>query len=83
MVNDMVCYGCGDQSIRGWRRESTIFHNLVAVIKGHSAPVKCITTRIDDIMRSILMIYKGSLDREIQGWHVILHALNEKNGYVD
>ena len=68
MVDDMVCYGCGDQSIRGWRREAGILHSLVAVIEGHSAPVKCITACIDDFMKCFKM-YTGSLDGEIRVWH--------------
>ena len=68
-ISDMVCYGSADKSIRVWRREAGILHRCIAVVEGHTAPVKCITARIDDFMNCFMM-YTGSVDGEIRVWHV-------------
>lgn len=67
-VSDIVCYGSADKTIRVWRREAGALHSCLAVLEGHTAPVKCITACTDDFMKCFTM-YTGSLDGEIRVWH--------------
>lgn len=75
-VSDIVCYGSADKSIRVWRREAGTLHSCLAVLEGHTAPVKCITAHIDDFMQCLTM-HTGSLDGEIRVWHVLHNAVKE------
>lgn len=73
-VSDIVCYGSADMNIRVWRREAGSFHSCLAVLEGHTAPVKCITALIDELVNCV-MIYTGSLNGEIRAWRILHPAV--------
>jgi len=57
-------------------READSLHSCVAVLKGHSSPIKCIAACIDDLVNCVL-IYTGNLDGEIQVWSLLVNVVNE------
>jgi WD40 repeat protein len=64
---ELVCSGSSDRTVRIWRRELGDCQSYcLAVLKGHSSPVKSITACADEYMGYV--IYSGSLDGEIRTW---------------
>ncbi|KAK6136789.1 hypothetical protein DH2020_029459 [Rehmannia glutinosa] len=81
---NLVLSGSADNSICVWRRDFGGDHSCVAVLSGHSGPVKCLAVEKDaagggggeesgDDKRWI--VYSGSLDKSVKVWRVSERAL--------
>ncbi|PIN16772.1 WD40 repeat-containing protein [Handroanthus impetiginosus] len=69
----LVLSGSADKSICVWRRDGGGAHSCLAVLTGHTGPVKCLaaerdTAEDDDDKRWI--VYSGSLDKSVKVWRV-------------
>ncbi|KAI3513429.1 hypothetical protein L1887_20763 [Cichorium endivia] len=72
VVSDLVCSGSADETIRIWRGIDKLYICL-ALLEGHSGPVKCLTMERDQddpSHTSSYLIYSGGLDRDIKVWRV-------------
>lgn len=84
---DLVCSGSADYTVRVWKRSSGVdkSYACLAVLEGHSRPVKCLTVAVDNSSSSeksscvsstesssgtSYLIYSGSLDCEIKVWRI-------------
>lgn len=47
VVSDLLCSGSADKTVRIWRRNSDKIYSCLAVLEGHTGPVKCLTAAID------------------------------------
>ncbi|XP_073146682.1 protein JINGUBANG-like [Henckelia pumila] len=70
---NLVLSGSADKNICVWRREGGGVHSFVAVLSGHSGPVKCLAAEEDGDQRWI--VYSGSLDKSVKVWRVSERAL--------
>ncbi|XP_054807523.1 protein JINGUBANG [Prosopis cineraria] len=76
MVSDLVCSGSADKTIRIWRGVHDDC-SCLAVLEGHSGPIKCLTAasgRSNPSEESFL-VYSGSLDCDIKVWQIIVPVL--------
>ncbi|KAL3621198.1 hypothetical protein CASFOL_036110 [Castilleja foliolosa] len=70
----LVMSGSADGSICVWRRDGGGAHTCLALLTGHSGPVKCLAVEKDaaggdeDDRRWI--VYSGSLDKSVKVWRV-------------
>lgn len=64
--NALVASGAADKSVRVWRRGDDGAHCCVAVMAGHSGPVKSLWVASD--MASGVMVYSGSMDGDVRIW---------------
>ncbi|KAI3974224.1 hypothetical protein MKX01_033475 [Papaver californicum] len=78
IVSDMIFSGSADKTVRIWRKSiDNNGYSCLAVLHGHSRPVKCLTATVDygdssskaDNSSSYL-VYSGSLDFDIKVWHI-------------
>lgn len=69
-VDTMVISGSADTSIRVWRRstDGLAYHQCVAVLSGHIAPVKGVAAKVEDDHGCL--VYSGSLDGSVKLWWV-------------
>ncbi|KAH6770730.1 Transducin/WD40 repeat-like superfamily protein, partial [Perilla frutescens var. hirtella] len=65
VVGELLCSGSADRSVRVWRRGSGNSYSCLAVLEGHTNPVKCLTAAPGDSHNSYLL-YTGSLDFQIK-----------------
>ncbi|XP_076960517.1 protein JINGUBANG-like [Bidens hawaiensis] len=75
VVSDLLCSGSADETIRIWRGVEKCYFCL-AVLEGHTGPVKCLTSetdhsRLSDKSASYL-IYSGGLDSDIKVWQILI-----------
>lgn len=80
---NLVLSGSADKSICLWRRDGGGLHSCVAVLTGHSGPVKCLAVEKDiaeeeesDDKRWI--VYSGCLDKSVKVWRVSESGLSLK-----
>ncbi|KAK7307189.1 hypothetical protein VNO77_40019 [Canavalia gladiata] len=85
VMDDLVCSGSADNSVRIWRRgiEKSCY-SCLAVLQGHTRPVKSLamamamplhssnTSAPHDDTASSYLIYSASLDSEIKAWQLRL-----------
>ncbi|KAG7951715.1 hypothetical protein I3843_12G022400 [Carya illinoinensis] len=74
VVSDLVCSGSADRTVRIWRRLSRNY-NCLAVLDGHSGPVKCLTAAIDhhcNASEKAYLVYSGGLDCDIKVWQILV-----------
>ncbi|KAG0570871.1 hypothetical protein KC19_6G193600 [Ceratodon purpureus] len=64
--NGLVVSGSADKTIRVWRRGEDGAHSCVAVMAGHSGPVKSLWVLSDMAMGA--MVYSGSMDGDVRIW---------------
>ncbi|XP_058099901.1 protein JINGUBANG-like [Magnolia sinica] len=69
VIDQIVISGSADTSIRVWRRSSDrlAFHCCVAILTGHTAPVKGVVVRMEDYR---CVVYSGDLDGSAKQWLV-------------
>jgi len=71
----VVC-GSADRTISVWRREEGADHARLAVLTGHTGPVKCVAMDEEeqeegaDGARRRWVVYSGSLDGSVKVWRV-------------
>ncbi|KAJ0680513.1 putative transcription factor WD40-like family [Helianthus annuus] len=76
VVSDLLCSGSADETVRIWKGIEKCYCCL-AVLEGHSGPVKCLTSETDhagcscDTSTSYL-IYSGGLDYDIKVWQICI-----------
>ncbi|GLJ37167.1 hypothetical protein SUGI_0753890 [Cryptomeria japonica] len=59
-LQKIVCSGSADATIRVWRRGEGIAHSCVAVLEGHSGPVKCITAALPSVSLDLSSTFSSS-----------------------
>lgn len=70
-VKNLVFSGSADKTIQIWRRDPIGgFHSWLAVLQGHSGPVKSIATAADVSISHGFLVYSGSMDRSVKVWWV-------------
>lgn len=70
-VKNLLFSGSADKTIQIWRRDSIGgFHSWLAVLQGHSGPVKSIAATIDVSISNGILVYSGSMDRSVKVWWV-------------
>ncbi|KAL9996952.1 putative [Myosin heavy-chain] kinase transcription factor WD40-like family [Helianthus debilis subsp. tardiflorus] len=73
VVSDLLCSGSADETIRIWRGIEKCYFCL-AVLEGHSGPVKCLTSETDHLSLSdasaSYIIYSGGLDSDVKVWQI-------------
>ncbi|KAJ8773747.1 hypothetical protein K2173_006397 [Erythroxylum novogranatense] len=78
IVSDLVCSGSADNTVRIWRATKENYCCL-AVLQGHTKPIKCITAAIDTNNGSdsctSCVVYSGSLDCDIKIWKIQVSIL--------
>ncbi|KAL0365457.1 UNVERIFIED_CONTAM: protein JINGUBANG [Sesamum angustifolium] len=71
---NLVLSGSADNSICVWRRDDGADHTCVAVLTGHSGPVKCLAVEKDEAAGEESdqrwIVYSGSLDKSVKVWRV-------------
>lgn len=81
VVADLVCSGSADCSVRVWRRSGIAkSYACLAVLEGHTRPVKCLTLAVNggggssenggSDSGSSYLVYSGGLDCEIKVWKI-------------
>ncbi|OVA14353.1 WD40 repeat [Macleaya cordata] len=76
IVSDLVFSGSADKTVRIWRRGVDNGYSCLAILEGHTGPVKCLTATVDHSNStssdgtSSYLVYSGSLDCEIKVWHI-------------
>lgn len=78
-VDDLVCSGSADKTVRVWRKVERSY-SCLEVMEGHQGPVKCLTAAVDPYGKhdglssssSNYLVYSGSLDCDIRVWQVML-----------
>ncbi|KAJ0527709.1 putative [Myosin heavy-chain] kinase transcription factor WD40-like family [Helianthus annuus] len=75
VASDLLCSGSADETIRIWRGIEKCYFCL-AVLEGHSGPVKCLTSETDHFSLSdtsaSYIIYSGGLDSDIKVWQILI-----------
>ncbi|CAD6267187.1 unnamed protein product [Miscanthus lutarioriparius] len=69
----VVVSGSADRTINVWRREEGADHARLAVLTGHTGPVKCVAMdeeEVDDAAPRRWVVYSGSLDGSVKVWRV-------------
>ncbi|GLU12238.1 hypothetical protein SLE2022_289340 [Rubroshorea leprosula] len=76
VVSDLVCSGSADKTVRIWRDFEGNF-SCLAILEGHTGPVKCLTGAVDNCNPSATSysVYSGSLDCDIKIWKVTVPQL--------
>ncbi|XP_058777011.1 protein JINGUBANG [Vicia villosa] len=78
VVDELVCSGSADNSVRIWRRGvGEKNYACLGVLQGHRKPVKCLAMEVDsksgengDGDCSSYLVYSGSLDCDIKVWQI-------------
>ncbi|KAG0618051.1 hypothetical protein M758_4G035200 [Ceratodon purpureus] len=72
-VSNLLVSGSADKTIRVWRRNpgEELNHQCLAVLQGHSRPVKCLAAVIEPLGEA-MMVYSGSMDRSVRVWWLSL-----------
>lgn len=75
----LVMSGSADKTICVWRRDGGGLHSCVAVLTGHSGPVKCLAVERDSAAEDgdddkRWIAYSGCLDNSVKVWRVSENA---------
>lgn len=71
----LLCSGSSDKTVRIWRRGSLGLHLCLAVLHGHTAPVKCVSLFVNSF-RSCF-VHSASLDHTTKVWSVVFDKEDE------
>ncbi|VAI13460.1 unnamed protein product [Triticum turgidum subsp. durum] len=70
----VVVSGSADRTISVWRRDEGADHSRLAVLSGHTGPVKCVAMdeeeSVDADGHRRWVVYSGSLDGSVKVWRV-------------
>ncbi|KAK1376526.1 putative U3 small nucleolar RNA-associated protein 13 [Heracleum sosnowskyi] len=80
VVSELLCSGSADKTVRIWTRKTDRSYSCLAVLEGHTGPVKCLTAAIDyssaadsnisPAAGAPYLIYSGSLDCDVKVWQI-------------
>lgn len=74
VVSNLVCSGSADKTVRIWRGVKRSY-SCLAVLEGHSGPVKCLAMAKDHCSpsdtTSSFLLYSGSLDCDTKIWQIV------------
>ncbi|KAK2665222.1 hypothetical protein Ddye_003796 [Dipteronia dyeriana] len=77
-AGSLVFSGSADKNICVWRKEGNGVHSCLAVLTGHTGPVKCLAVtqdhESDQKTDQRWKVYSGSLDKSVKVWRVSDHA---------
>jgi WD40 repeat protein len=69
VAKNLLFSGSADKTIQIWRRDAIGgFHSWLAVLQGHSGPVKTIAATVDVSISNGFLVYSGSMDRSVKVW---------------
>lgn len=76
VVENLICSGSEDKTIRIWRGEGNEYCCL-GVLEGHRGPVKSLSAVVDrcDSSEASYLVYSGSLDCDIKVWQIFVPVL--------
>ncbi|KAK7317209.1 hypothetical protein RJT34_01238 [Clitoria ternatea] len=80
VVDDLVCSGSADKTIRIWRGVDREY-SCLAVLEGHTGSIKCLTAVVDHCnnpshsQQPSFLVYSGSLDCDIKVWQILLPSI--------
>ncbi|CAL4898154.1 unnamed protein product [Urochloa decumbens] len=71
----VVVSGSADRTVSVWRREEGAEHARIAVLRGHTGPVKCVAMDEEEVEDGDgggrrWVVYSGSLDGSVKVWRV-------------
>ncbi|XP_044488819.1 protein JINGUBANG-like [Mangifera indica] len=73
-AGNLVFSGSADRNICVWRREDSGAHSCLAVLSGHTGPVKCLAVEEDHDCENKgdkgWIVFSGSLDKSVKVWRV-------------
>ncbi|KAK5838650.1 protein JINGUBANG [Gossypium arboreum] len=85
VVTDLICSGSADKTMRIWRRGIDKSYCCLAVLEGHTRPVKCLTCNTNTEEEEeeeegasetiTYMVCSGSLDYDIKVWQISASVL--------
>lgn len=68
---NLLFSGSADKTIQIWKRDTAEgFHSRLAVLQGHSGPVKSIAATVDVSISNGFLVYSGSMDQSVKVWWV-------------
>ncbi|EOA12691.1 hypothetical protein CARUB_v10027935mg [Capsella rubella] len=74
VVSNILCSGSADKTVRLWKCSATDY-SCLAMLEGHSGPVKCLTGAIRDSGKpseASYQIYSGGLDSQVKVWQILV-----------
>lgn len=85
VVEDLVCSGSADKTVRIWKKGIGKSYSCLAVLEGHNGPVKCLTAILDNNSSNknkndfgcgnSYVVYSGSLNCAIKVWKIWVPCL--------
>ncbi|XP_044481422.1 protein JINGUBANG-like [Mangifera indica] len=69
-VSDLLMSGSADQTVRIWQQGNDGRYGCLAILEGHTKPVKTLAAVMEDGQNGTVSIFSGSLDGEIKVWQV-------------
>lgn len=67
-LSTLVISGAADKTVRVWRRGGDGAHSALAVMVGHSGPVKSVCGVLDMAMGAV--VYSGAMDGDVRVWWI-------------
>lgn len=75
-VSGLLMSGSADRTVRIWQRGSDGRFGCLAVLEGHTKPVKSLTAVTEEGQNGVVSVFSGSLDGEIRAWQVSVSCPN-------
>lgn len=75
-VAGLLMSGSADRTVRIWQRGSDGRFGCLAVLEGHTKPVKSLTAVTEEGQNGVVSVFSGSLDGEIRAWQVSVSCPN-------
>lgn len=69
-VSGLLLSGSADWTVRIWQRGNDGRFGCLAVLEGHTKPVKSLAAVMEDAQNGTVSVFSGSLDGEIKAWQV-------------
>ncbi|KAJ0257865.1 F219 [Hirschfeldia incana] len=82
-VSDLLLSGSADRTVRIWRRGIDGSYSCLAVLAGHTKPVKSLAAVTDSESDGVVSIVSGSLDGEVKCWKVSVTKPDNNSMYKD
>ncbi|GAA0167764.1 hypothetical protein LIER_22623 [Lithospermum erythrorhizon] len=76
VVSELVFSGSADKTIRVWRKGVGKSYACLAVLEGHTKPIKCLVATVDSgHFDNSYLVYSGGLDCDIRIWRIQLTSI--------